>query len=151
MQQGTRWATALLITIALGLSACAKATTDGTSGPPPAKVERIKGSDVQRLVLTEKAVQRIGIETAPIGESAPSGGGPQRRVVAYSALIYDPNGGASVYTNPEPRIFVRAPVTVDGVVGEQAVLTDGPPPGTAIVTVGATELFGIDSGIGGNE
>jgi hypothetical protein len=150
MQQSTRWAAALLIIVAVALSGCAKATDEATA-PEPARVEKIKGSDVQRVVLTEQAAKRIGIETAPVRESAPSGSGPQRRVVPYGALIYDPNGAASVYTNPEPLVFVRAPVTVDGVAGDQAMLTDGPPTGTAVVTVGASELLGIDSGIGGNE
>jgi hypothetical protein len=151
MQQGTRWVIALLITVAVALSGCAQATNEKATKPAPAKVERIKGSDVQRLLLTKEAVRRIGIETAPVLERAPSGAGPQRRLVPYGALIYDPSGAASVYTNPEPLTYVRAPVTVEGVVGEQAVLTDGPPPGTAVVTVGAAELFGVDSGIGGNE
>ena len=74
-----------------------------------------------------------------------------RTVIDYSALIYDANGAASVYTSPEPRVFVRAPITVDHIDQGQAFLTQGPPPGTAIVTVGAPELYGIDGGIGGNE
>jgi hypothetical protein len=66
-------------------------------------------------------------------------------------LIYDADGAASVYTNPEPLVYVRAPVTVEEINNGQAQLNAGPPSGTAVVTVGAPELYGIDSGIGGNE
>src|SRR3972149_8009398 len=45
----------------------------------PAKVEPIPGTDLKRVVLTEKAAERLGIETAPVrdaqGSRKPVGGG----------------------------------------------------------------------------
>jgi hypothetical protein len=146
MQHQRRWAIALLIAVALALAGCAKASHGGEATPAPARVEKVHGSDINRVVLTEKAMQRLGVTTAPVRDAAPG-----HTVVDYSALIYDANGAAAVYTNPEPRVYVRAPVTVDTIQGNQAVLANGPPAGTAVVTVAAPELYGIDTGIGGNE
>ena len=146
-QHARRWAIALVIPAALALAGCAKAghDTEAKAKAEPARVEKVQGS-ANRVVLTGKAVERLGVTTAPARDAAPG-----RTVVDYSALIYDANGSAAVYTNPEPRVYVRAPVTVDTVQGNQAVLANGPPAGTAVVTVGAPELYGIDTGIGGNE
>jgi hypothetical protein len=151
MRHRGHWAVALLITAALAASGCAKASHDEAASPEPARVEKIQGSDVNRLVLTAKAVERLGIATAAVGDVPPPKGGARRTVVNFSALIYEADGSAAVYTNPEPLVYVRAPVVVDTIERDQAFLANGPPPGTAVVTVGAPELFGIDSGIGGNE
>jgi hypothetical protein len=144
-----RCAVALVIPVALALAACAKATHEEAARAEPARVEKVQGSDVNRIVLTKQAVGRLGITTAPVRDLAPAV--PGRTVIDYSALIYDANGAAAVYTNPEPLVFVRAPVTVDNIQRDQAFLSSGPPPGTEVVTVGAPELYGIDGGIGGNE
>ena len=74
-------------------------------------------------------------------------GGP-RKIVPYSAVIYGLQGDIWAYTNPEPLVFVRHLVTVDYIEGDTAVLLDGPPAGTAVVTVGAAELFGVELGVG---
>lgn len=143
------WALALLLTAALSLSACAKTSHEDEAIDEPAKVEKIQGSDLNKLTLQKKAVERLGITTATVDNLSPPVAG--QTVVPYSALIYDANGQASVYTNPAPLEYVRAPVTVVVVSGNSAVLSQGPPLGTSIVTVGAAELLGIDAGIGGNE
>jgi hypothetical protein len=46
-------------------------------------------------------------------------------------------------------VFVRHSISIDQINGNQAVLSAGPPSGTAVVTVGAAELFGTEVGIGG--
>jgi hypothetical protein len=144
------WAVALVITAGLAVSGCAKTSPGEAAQAAPARVEKVSGSDVNRLVLIQKAVERLGIATSPVRDVT-TPGGPARTAVAYSSLVYDTNGGVSVFTNPDPLVFMRAPVQVDHIDGDQAILSQGPPPGTAIVTVGAPELLGIDSGIGGNE
>jgi hypothetical protein len=80
------------------------------------------------------------------GETA--GPGPVK-VVPYAAVIYGVHGETWVYTNPEPLVFIREPITIDYIEGDLAVLSEGPPAGTAVVTVGGSELFGAESGIGG--
>ena len=71
-----------------------------------------------------------------------------RPVIPYSAILYDMYGGAWVYTNPGPHLFVRARVELDYVVDELAVLSHGPPEGTMVVMTGAAELFGTEFGVG---
>ncbi len=77
-----------------------------------------------------------------------SGSGTERKVVPYSALIYDSRGQTWVYTSPESRAFVRHKVEVDYIQDDLAVLKDGPPAGTVIAAVGAAELYGTEFKVG---
>lgn len=86
--------------------------------------------------------QRVRVELILGGARA------QRKIVSYAAVIYDVHGDAWVYTSPESLAFVREQITVDYIEGDRAVLLDGPPAGTAIVTVGAAELLGTELGVG---
>lgn len=74
--------------------------------------------------------------------------GTERLVVPYSAVVYDPIGQTWTYTNPEPLVFVRSPISIVFIDGGEAILSDGPPPGTEVVIVGSAELFGVESGVG---
>ena len=109
----------------------------------PAEVKEIDGSEFNLVTLTERAAERLGIETAPI--QAAEG---QMSVVPYSAVIYGLHGETWTYINPEPLTYVRHPITVDYIEGGQAFLSDGPPLETEIVTVGAQMLYGTDTGVG---
>jgi hypothetical protein len=100
------------------------------------------------VVLTEAAVQRLGLQTNEVGEQRVSRSAKPRRVVPYSSLIYDPYGVTWVYTSPQPRTFVRQKVDVDYIEGEVAVLNDGPPVGTVVASVGVAELYGTETKVG---
>jgi RND family efflux transporter MFP subunit len=65
-------------------------------------------------------------------------------VVPFSAVVYDINGGAWVYENVGEQKFSRRRVQVRYVVGDTAVLANGPPVGTKIVTVGTQELLSTE-------
>jgi hypothetical protein len=118
-----------------------------SGGAEPAKVEHVEGSDeVSRLTLTPKAVQRLGIKTTPLSETTVAG--KKRKVIPYGAVLYDAEGKTSVYVSPAPNTYVREPITVDFIQGDRAVLVAGPAAGTAIVTVGAAELYGTETGVG---
>ncbi len=147
MQRGRRTLVAIgLLAVGLQLSACTQQPADAEGGADePAKVERVEGGAV-RLTLTAETAERLGIETKPV--LAGKIGRATRRVVPASAVLYDAQGDTWVYTNPEPLVFVRERVTVDYIEGDQAVLTDGPPAGTPVVTVGAAELYGTEFGVG---
>lgn len=67
-----------------------------------------------------------------------------RKVVPYSAVYYDPVGQPWVYVNGSPLTYIRQPVTVDRIVGNTAVLFEGPSIGTPVVTVGAALLYGAE-------
>jgi hypothetical protein len=114
----------------------------------PATVEPLEGTSLNRVVLTAKAVERLGIKTEKVRDVPVPGSTGPRKVAPYAAVIYDIKGETLVYTQKEPLVFVRHPVTVDRIAGNDAFLLDGPEPGTAVVTVGASELFGIEFGIG---
>ena len=49
-----------------------------------------------------------------------------------------------MYTSPRSLEFVRAEVQVRRIEGDRMVLSGGPPVGTQIVTVGATEVYGTE-------
>jgi hypothetical protein len=137
MPRRNRWMLLVPIIVALPLAACEK----GASKPAkirPAQVERVEGSELSRVTLTEKAAERLGIETDLAG----------RKVVPYAAVLYDAKGVTWVYTSPANLVFVRHRITVDYIEGDTAVLTDGPPAGTRVVTVGGQELFGAEFEIG---
>lgn len=145
MMSRHRWGVLVLIIIGLSLSACQQRV----STPPaqhPAEVLPIEGAEVSRIVLTEQAIQRIGLKTDQV--RFVQADGTKQLAVPYSALIYDIKGGTWVYTNPEPRTFVRQRVEVDDIEGDVAFLEEGPPVGTVVVSVGVAELYGTEFKVG---
>ena len=97
-------------------------------------------------------VEEAGQELAPgqrvLVEVHLPGSEEQRLTVPYAAVVYDATGGTWVYTNPEPLVFVRHRINVAYIEDNLAVLSDGPPAGTAVVTDGAIELFGVEFKVG---
>jgi hypothetical protein len=73
-----------------------------------------------------------------------SGSREKKKFVPYGAVYYDAKGAAWVYVNTAPLAFERRRIEVDRVVGDLAFLSDGPPVGTPVVTVGAALLFGAE-------
>lgn len=68
--------------------------------------------------------------------------------VPWSAVVFDTYGGAWVYEAVAPLRYARRRVEVAHVDEGRAVLARGPAPGTAVVAVGAAELFGTEFGAG---
>jgi hypothetical protein len=148
MLRRNRWMVLVgtLIMAGLLLGACGQ-TSSATAGKiAPAKVEKVDGTEFNRVVLTDKAAQRLNIQTAPVREEQLNG--TQRKVIPYSAVIYGLKGETWTYTSPAPLTFVRQLITIDHIDGDNVFLVDGPPAGTMIVTVGVPELYGTDTGIG---
>ena len=81
--------------------------------------------------------QRVGVRVKLKGEET-------SRVVPWSAVMHDINGGTWVYEQTAPQTFVRRRVEVRYVTGDLAVLASGPAEGARIVTAGAMELFGTE-------
>jgi multidrug efflux pump subunit AcrA (membrane-fusion protein) len=127
-----------LVGLGLTLSACG-GSSESPPPPAPAKITKLAGG-VEQITLTADAAKRIDVRTAAVE----SDGG--NTVIPYAAVLYDPDGAAWTYTSPKPLVFVRADITVDRIDGERAILAKGPAPGTAVVTVGATELWGVEYG-----
>jgi hypothetical protein len=128
------------------LWACSEHDSHATHGEHPAQVEPIDGSELSRVTLTERAIERIALETTTVREERLSG--TQRRFVPYSSLIYDPQGRTWIYTSPKARTFVRSQVDVYRIEGDRVFLRDGPAVGVVVASVGVAELYGSESGIG---
>jgi hypothetical protein len=73
-----------------------------------------------------------------------AGSTEKQKIVPYGAVYYDAKGAAWVYVSPKPLAFERQRIGVDRVIGDVAVLSEGPAVGTPIVTVGAAMLYGAE-------
>jgi hypothetical protein len=136
---------ALVAFAAVLFGACAQPPA-GESEEGPAVVEPIDGTALSRVTLTDGAAERVGIETAAVTSAA---GG--RLMVPSATVLYDANGQAWVYTNPEGHVFVRAAITVVKTDGDDTILSAGPELETRVVTVGVPELYGTELGVGDPE
>jgi hypothetical protein len=176
MSKNSKWMLAVAASAALLVVGQPEIFAADAIKPGPAKVEKIEGSKVARVTLIQSAVDRLGIELTPVREEAVAPRKPlvasvavaanaaanampvsdataavpgteTRKIVPYSAVIYDLTGQAWVYVNTDPRTYVRQPITIDYSEGAQTVLKDGPAAGTQIVSIGAAELYGAETGV----
>ena len=141
MMHGRRWVTGLLIIAGLLSSACAAVAEDEGALHDPATLEPIAGSDVSRVTLTEEAAVRLDIEVDPVLTAGSA------TTIPYAAVFYTATGETWTYTNPESLTFVRVPIVVDHIRGDDVFLSDGPPSGMDVVTQGAAELYGTETGV----
>ena len=56
-----------------------------------------------------------------------------------------------MFVRTEPLTYQRTAVAVAAKTGDRVALTSGPPVGAEVVTVGAAELVGVETGIDGEE
>ena len=98
--------------------------------PPP----RIAAAVVLTATETPGPISRAIVPVLPWKAS----------VVPYGAVLYSADGTTFTYTSPTPRVFVRAPITVARIDGDEVILRRGPPVGTQVVTVGSQELYGSE-------
>jgi len=127
-----------------GCSAAAEGAESDTGNAPAVVEEQADGSPAH-LVLTEEATERLGLETEPVGGAAGA------LTVPYAAVVYDADGSSWAFVELEPRVYQRAPLTITSIEGDLVQLSDGPAPGTPVVTVAAAELVGVEAGISGGE
>ena len=136
---------AILVSVSAG---CQSTGTPKAYTPKikPAKVEAVGDTGVKRVTLTADAAKRISVQTAPIRQATIAG--QPRKVLPYAAVVYDRKGLPWTITNPAPLTYLREKIVVHYIDGDTAVLADGPPLGTVVVTVGAPEIYGAELGIG---
>jgi hypothetical protein len=127
-----------------GVAASPKAAADAQTKSAAATVEELGNTGLKRVVLIPAAAKRLDIKTAPVSDALVKG--ERRSVIPYAAVLYDSNGDTWTYTSPKPLVFVRHDIRVDDIRGGLAFLSKGPRPGTAVVTVGSAELWGIEYG-----
>jgi hypothetical protein len=133
--------------ILVGLIVGGLALAGCSSQPPAAKEEAIHveklDNGLSKLTLSEKAAQRLGVQMAEVEDQG------SQKVIPYAAVIYDAQGATWTYAASEALVFQRAPIAVDAISGDVAILSDGPAAGTQVVIVGAAELYGAETGVGG--
>ena len=120
-----------------------------------------------QIILTRLGAERIGLQTSRVHAIPAPPPIVQTKVVAgikrvitipvpkpsstvtvpYSSVIYDPSGKIYVFTNIRPLTYVEVPIIVDHVSGSSAYLKMGPKPGARVVSVGAEELYGVQTGV----
>ena len=144
MKYINRWIIVLSIIVGLQLSACVPKEAKAEK-IQPFQLETIDETDLKRVILTEKATERLDIQTSPVREEQVNG--VKRKVVPYAAVIYDLQGATWLYTSPAPLTFVRESITVDFIEGDRVVLVKGPSSGTEVVIIGVAELYGTETGL----
>ena len=137
MKHINRWIIVTVIFAGLLLSACGGQIPVTGEKVAPSKLEPIEGSELSRVILTEKAAERLGIETVSASGSE----------VPYAAVIYDIEGNTWVYTSPAPLTFVRAAIVIDRIDGDTAFLSESLASDLNVVTVGVSELYGTETGV----
>jgi len=130
------WIVVLLTLISLSLTACTS-NSESPKKVDPATLEEIDGTDFKRVILTEKAAERIDVQTAEVSGN----------VIPYAAVIYDTEGNTWIYTNPKPLTYVRSSILVDHIDGDRAILMEGLDAGTKVVTLGVAEIYGAETGV----
>lgn len=133
----------LLILAGAVLGACGSSTEP--SVPAAGQLESVPGSSTGRIVLTNVGAHRIGVHTAIVG-STHARRGPTV-TIPFSALVYAPNGATYAFTSASPLIYTEVAVTVDHISGNSVYLLRGPRAGSRVVSVGAEELFGVQTGV----
>ncbi|MCW2498931.1 MAG: hypothetical protein JWN87_607 [Frankiales bacterium] len=129
---------------ALALTGCgADSSAAPASGAEHSSTMDVPGSELKRVTLSAHAVSRLGIETAEVAAAVGT-----RTSIPYSAVIYDVHGKAWTFVSTAGGSYTRAQITVADIRGDLAHLTSGPAVGTAVVTVGAAELYGTELGVG---
>lgn len=129
------------LTLALVLTACGGDSVTVELEPPATKVA-IEGTDRYVVHVTEKAAERLDINTTEVSETE------QGLAVPSAAVILDTNGTFWVYVTDEPLTYYREEI---GPVREEdgwAYYENGPGPGTTVVIEAVPELYGEETGVG---
>lgn len=140
---------ALATSLAGALPACSRADEPASAGhAEAARIEVVDGAR-SRVTLTPRAVERLGLQTAAVRASTAAGrSGRVRLSVPYAAVVFTADGRPWTYTAHPGHSFLRERLAVDSVHGDLALLTEGPPVGSRVVTAGAAELFGTEFDVG---
>lgn len=139
-----RWVLTGIAVAALALGAC-NSSSGGASAPKTEaiRIEEDEVSGLKTLTLSDKAAERLGLETAQVA------GTGSAMTIPYAAVVYDASGKTWTYVNESGLTYKRAEITVSEIDGDTARISAGPPAGTAVVTIGAAELYGAEIGVGG--
>jgi len=122
---------------ALVLGACSEVESNVRENQPYT-VEGPEDAAIKTVKMADATAALLPVETVTVRKDG------RRKVAPHSAVIYNPDGDAFVYTKPKAETYIRAPIDIVRVNGDRAVLSDGPPVGTTIVTTGSAELLATE-------
>jgi len=137
-------ASVVLAVVSMGLGGCAQVATEASDLDSPVSLRPVDGTDLKEVTFTPEAVEDLAIASAPLQAKS----GSSQVVVPLAAVFYDSQGAAWVYIVKSPGVYVRAPIAIDRMTGQEAHASSAPPVGTQVVVVGATEIYGAETGIG---
>lgn len=78
----------------------------------------------------------------------PTNGTTDLLAVPFSAVVFDATGGAWVYAEATEHAYERRRIDVARIEDHDALFAMGPAAATRIVRAGASELFGVEFGVG---
>lgn len=133
----------VVVGLTLLSSGCRSLEDEATDTYHPSSVEDVAGSEVKRVTFTVAGADQVELATSKVAARGSS------LVVDYAALMYDGQGKPWVYVVQAPLTFMRTAVVVDRIVDNDVLLSEGPPAGTSVVTVGAAEVYGAELDIEG--
>jgi hypothetical protein len=155
----------VLVAIGAALAGCGSSAEP--SIPPASKRVATPGNPAGKIVLTAQGAEHIGVQTATV-RSVPAPPSPPRpgakpsahapapaapkspaatAIIPFASVVYAPSGNAYAFISPAPLTFTEVPITIDHISGSSVYLLNGPPAGAKVVTVGAEELFGVQTGV----
>ena len=129
---------AIAVALAGGLSACTQVEESVTSYQA-SKHTAIKGSDIPRVTFTAEAAKRADVHTVPVREIG------HHRVIPYAALVYGDAGQTYAFVSAKPLEYLRTPIKVARIAGDEVQLRGGLALGTQVVTTGAAEVYSAES------
>lgn len=134
-----RWLAAGLAALAAAvvLGACSEVESNVRENQPYT-VEGPEDAAIKTVKMDDATAALLPVETVTVRKDG------RRKAVPHNAVIYNPDGGAFVYTKPKAETYIRAPIDIVRVSGDRAVLSDGPRAGTTIVTTGSAELLATE-------
>jgi hypothetical protein len=131
--------------------------------PPASKLVAVPGNPAGKIVLTAQGAEHIGVQTATVrgvlapppapkaGTRAPAPAAPRQpaatAIIPFASVVYAPSGKTYAFTSPAPLTFAEVPITIAHISGDSVYLLKGPRAGARVVTVGAEELFGVQTGV----
>ena len=138
------WSVTAALAVIVLLAGCggSRAPTIPSSGRLAGETATSPG----QITLNALGAQRIGLQVARASVSRASASGSTVSI-PYSAVIYDPSGRTYAFERIAALTYREVPITVATIAGNSAYLTRGPAPGTLVVSVGAEELYGVQTGV----
>jgi len=127
----------------LGMACVLVLSAETIGKATPARIEPTVDANIKKITLTPKAAERLGILIDEV-RADPSG----RLIIPYASVLYDLSGKTWVYISAEPLTFVRGPVEIDTIKGDNVYLSEGPPVGTKVLAAGVPQVFGTEVKVG---